>query len=151
MHACTKTCEHVCVRLHIHPNLHTVCAQMCVCVCLCVCVWGGGGMCLCACVPASPPVFPDWPTAASSVTHSRSQHLATPRPSSSCPWLTTTRERACSETDHSVSGKSVNSHLCFCLRIIMKSCQALTLWLISLYRPNIAQIMCMKVENAISH
>ena len=150
MRACTKTCEHVCVSGYTSILIYIQSARVCVYVCVCVC-GGGGGKCLCACVPASPPVFPDWPTAASSVTHSRSQHLATPRPSSSCPWLTTTRERACSETDHSVSGKSVNSHLRFCLRIIMKSCQALTLWLISLYRPNIAQIMCMKVENAISH
>ena len=27
---CTKTCEHVCVGLHIHPNLHTY--SLCVCV-----------------------------------------------------------------------------------------------------------------------
>ena len=65
-------------------------------------------------MPAGPPVFPDWPTAASSVTHSRSQHSATPRTSSPRPWLTTTRERACSEIDHPVSGKSINSHLFFC-------------------------------------
>ena len=34
--ACTETCEHVCVRLHIHPNLHTYSLHVCVCVCVCV-------------------------------------------------------------------------------------------------------------------
>ena len=29
----TETCEHACVRLHIHPNLHTY--SVCVCVCVC--------------------------------------------------------------------------------------------------------------------
>ena len=27
---CTKTCEHVCVRLHVHPNLHTYSLRVCV-------------------------------------------------------------------------------------------------------------------------
>ena len=45
-----ETCEHVCVRLHIHPNLHMyslrVCVCVCVCACVCVCVReGGGGVC----------------------------------------------------------------------------------------------------------
>ena len=47
MRACTQTSEHVCVRLHIHPNLHTVYA--------CVCVEGGGGRgggCVFVCVYA---------------------------------------------------------------------------------------------------
>ena len=42
---CTKTCEHVCVRLHIHPaDTHTVYVCVCACtraraiVCMCVCV-----------------------------------------------------------------------------------------------------------------
>ena len=30
---CRETWEYVCVRLHIHPNLHTVCVHACVCVC----------------------------------------------------------------------------------------------------------------------
>ena len=38
MRACTQTSEHVCVRLHILPNLHTVYA------CVCVCGGGGGGL-----------------------------------------------------------------------------------------------------------
>ena len=46
MHACTEICEHVCVRLHIHPILHTVY----VCVSL-----GGGGWVVCvrSCVQAT--------------------------------------------------------------------------------------------------
>ena len=40
--ACTKTCEHVCVRLYIHPNLHT--CSLRVCACVYVCVWMRGLM-----------------------------------------------------------------------------------------------------------
>ena len=36
----------MCVRLHIHPNLHTVYARVCVCVCV------GGGGCVFVCVHA---------------------------------------------------------------------------------------------------
>ena len=37
--ACTETFEHVCVRLHIHPNLHTVY--------VCVSLGGGGRVFVC--------------------------------------------------------------------------------------------------------
>ena len=35
---CRETWEYVCVRLHIHPNLHTYSVCVCMCVCVCVCV-----------------------------------------------------------------------------------------------------------------
>ena len=56
---CMETCEHVCVcvRLHIHPNLHTYSLHVHTSVCVCACARA----CVCVLDPWSfPPILSPW-------------------------------------------------------------------------------------------